>query len=77
MDAAADDGPADADEEPAVADAGADIEGGWQPPPEAPDSFGDDAESLEPGSPTAENTLFVLLGALTTVLAFARMLPFL
>lgn len=30
-------------------------------------------EELEPGSPTRENTLFVVLGALTTLLVLARL----
>ncbi|MFC4549055.1 MULTISPECIES: DUF7312 domain-containing protein [Halorussus] len=37
-------------------------------PPERPKR-----EELEPGSPTAENALFVVLGALTVLVVFGRL----
>ncbi|WP_135830178.1 DUF7312 domain-containing protein [Halorussus halobius] len=45
--------------------------------PNAPDSADPDRpelEPLEPGSPTAENTLFVALGVATMLFLFARVL---
>lgn len=38
-----------------------------------PDAVEEDKESLQPGSPSPENVVFVVLGVLTTVLFFARL----
>lgn len=64
-------------------------EDGSGPEPRVPEYSGDatigaqladepaDPDRLEPGTPSLENVVFVLLGVLATLAAFAQMFPFL
>lgn len=47
-----------------------------EPVPPREDDEPTDADRLEPGRPSLESVVFVVLGALATLAVFARMFPF-